>query len=115
MGRSLREVAAAPYWRAEDAAVVVRAWRQSGQTLAGFCRRHGVAPKRVRSWVPRVDEAELGSVSFREVVVVDDASGSPSDLAHVAELVVAEGWRLRVPVGFDEAELGRLLVLLRSC
>jgi hypothetical protein len=37
-------VAKRRYWRGEDARIAVEAWQQSGQTLAGFSRGHGIRP-----------------------------------------------------------------------
>ena len=40
------------YWREAEARVVVEAWRASGESLAGFARRHGLGAPRIAWSLP---------------------------------------------------------------
>ena len=69
-GRSeLRRVAAQGYWREDEARVVVEAWRRSGESLAAFVRRQGIARRRLERWAHRLGAAR-GRVRFHRVRLV---------------------------------------------
>ena len=44
-------------WQLGDGEAMVAALVATGETLAGFARRHGLHPARVQRWVTRVDRS----------------------------------------------------------
>lgn len=48
----------ASYWREPEARRVIDAWRQSGESVAAFGRRHGINVKRLRWWSKRLATSE---------------------------------------------------------
>lgn len=105
------------YWRAEDARVAVEAWRRSGETCSAFARRHGIHPRRLKRWTPKLEGAEPreseGSVRFYPLRVVAEGNGGAGPQgAEPIEIVLAEGSRVRVPAGFAAEDLERVLVVL---
>src|SRR5688500_16171649 len=49
--RTVEEIAAKGYWRADDAAVVVSAWRASGLSRRAFANEIGCDARRLQRWV----------------------------------------------------------------
>lgn len=107
---AVARVAARRYWRAADARIVVEAWRSSGEELGAFAGRYGIHPRRLRRWAgQRVGETG-GSVVFHPVRLVAAAYRAPS--IEPIEIVLGEGVRVRVPVGFCAEDLERVLGVL---
>jgi transposase-like protein len=52
-GEVLRAALREGYWRAESAKLIVKAWEQSGESLAAFARRHGLRRERLARWRDR--------------------------------------------------------------
>ena len=87
----------------------------SGEPLAQFARERGIAKwrlyeerrkaRRAGSDTPR----RRGPARFAPVRVREDSRAEP------LELVLAAGHRVRVPAGFDETLLRRLMGVLASC
>lgn len=100
-------------WRLEDGEAMVAALRVSGETLAGFARRHGVQEVRVQRWVARVGSkprppAAVQPVVFAPVrVTAEQATAS----GHGLEVVVG-GAVVRVGRGFDGELLRRVVAIL---
>jgi len=109
----VRRVVEKRYWRESDARVLVEAWRNSGETLAAFARRHGVERHRLARWVGRLEDAADEAVRFHPVRLVDRRPESDSG-GHGApiEIQLASGQRVRVPRGFEAEELRRVLAVL---
>src|SRR4249920_3743263 len=101
------EVVDRPYWREAEARVVVEAWRNSGEPLSGFARRHGVGPGRVARWAARLG-GEATPVRFHPVRVADRAPGG----GEAIEIHLAGGRRVRVAPGFQAEDLRRVLAVL---
>lgn len=106
------------YWRERDAGLVVEAWRTSGQGLESFARAHGIGARRVSRWARRlggearsVDAAPSSSrtLHFHPVELVR-SNRRVGDAA--IEVVLADGWRVRVPAGFAAEDLERVLHVL---
>jgi hypothetical protein len=105
------EVAARPYWREAEARTVVEAWRNSGESLSGFARRHGVDPGRVARWAARLERAST-PVRFHPVRLArlrehDDGGGA------AIEIHLVGGQRVRVAPGFQAEDLRRVLAVLQ--
>ena len=103
---SLTAIVRKSYWRAADARVVLAAWRESGQSLAVFARRHGVARSRLAHWRSRIRPAPR----FHPVRVV----GRPSPVLVAPIEVIAGSRRVVVPAGFDAAHLKAVLRVLEE-
>lgn len=88
-------VASLRYWQAEDARAVVEAWKESGDRLSAFARRHGIKPRRLSQWATRL-EAASEAISFHPVQVVE---APPRERAQrdPIEIVLGEGYSVRVP------------------
>lgn len=121
--KRLKEVASSPYWRREDAEVMVAAWRDSGETMAGFARRWSVKVDRVGRWVARLEERESEpEVLFHPVRIVEPAPTPPHEPEEPATSWVGDvrhgEFVVRVPLGFAADEMARLLAVVagvQSC
>ncbi len=99
-------------WGAGDAAVVLSAWRRSGDSLTGFARRHGLQVWRLRYWVqqPSQDTA----IQLRPVKIVAGTTSSPAADSSQLELVLRGGHRVVVHRGFDAGLLEELVQAVES-
>jgi hypothetical protein len=105
-------VARLRYWQVEDARVAVEAWKESGEGLPAFARRHGIKPRRLRQWATRL-EASSEEIAFHPVRVgqwfsEERAQGDP------IEIVMGDGRTVRVPSGFAVQDLERVLRVLEA-
>lgn len=91
-------------WSEEDARQVLDALARSGQPVSAFAAEHGLDPQRVYLWRRRLGTS-AERTTFREVVV--RAEGSDR-----FEIVLRSGTTVRVPTGFDDDSLERLLAAL---
>jgi hypothetical protein len=117
MGRraEVGQVAERPYWRESEARVLVEAWRSSGETLARFAWRHGFEPRRLARWASRLERAADAALRFHPVrVVAHQPEGERTGSEVPIEIELASGQRVRVPRGFEAAELRRVLAVLRD-
>lgn len=89
------------YWRAEDAALVVAAWRRSGESLAAFSQAHGLCPGRLRRWEARLQEPGTLPTFYPVRVVEGGREGGDSGEGSRLELVLRGGRRVVVSRGFD--------------
>ncbi len=122
----LAEALSTGYWREGQARVVLDAWVASGQSMAAFARRHGLAVKRLRWWkrwlMPTtsraLDEGDALDVTFLPVHVVghEVATEPAVDVGAAARLeVVLRGGRvIRVPDGFEPRTLARVVQALEA-
>ncbi len=105
--------------RAEWARRVAR-WVASGLTGAEFAAREGVKEATLRHWKWQLDRdgRHLSRPSekprFVELVASFEAAPPSSDEGAALELLLDGGRRLRIPRGFDEATLRRLLSVLEE-
>jgi transposase-like protein len=108
--KDVGRVASLRYWQAEDAGVAVEAWKESGEGLTAFARRHGIKPRRLRQWATRL-EPSGEAMAFHPVRVVQ---ASPQERAQrdPIEIVLGEGCSVRVPAGFAAQDLERVLEVL---
>ncbi len=104
----IAEVAVRRYWREAEARVVVEAWRNSGESLSGFARRHGVDPRRVARWAWRVEGSAPAPVRFHPVRLAEHGDGNGAAI----EIHLVGGQRVRVPPGFQAEDLRRVLAVL---
>jgi hypothetical protein len=107
---AVERVARLAYWRAEDAWVVVEAWRGSGERLSAFARRYGIRRQRLGRWARELGElGELEgreeAVRFHPVRLVRQEAGAGGPGAQPIEIVL-------VPPGFAAEDLERVLAVL---
>jgi transposase-like protein len=89
----------------DERRALVASWRSSGLSQSRFALGHGVPQSSFSKWVARYKPAPMALPSFATVEVVDEAPPPPNLLVHLG----ATGLRVEVPVGFDAAELRRLV------
>lgn len=102
--RAVRDV------KREQWKTVLREQKESGLSAAAFCRERGVSNQSFGYWKKRLAKPAPGAARFRELVV---ASGKSGDQFYE---VVLGSVTIRVPSGFDDEDLRRLLSLVSgSC
>src|SRR5690349_17033420 len=112
--QEVRRLAAQRYWRESTAHAVIDAWRQSGDPLSVFARRHGIPRQRLVRWLRRLGGSP-GSVRFHRVRLVESelpavgqGGGAP------IEIEWAPGRRVRVMPGFSAEDLARVFEILEG-
>ncbi len=106
-------------WTDSEAKEVVEGQEASGRTIRAFCKEHDVSEQRFHWWKTKLKKkapgyTQAGNASkarkrkLVEVRVRETTSSSPLELA------LSGGRVLRVPTGFDETELKRLLSVLEA-
>ena len=101
---------------AEDMRALIARWEQSGLTQRDFAANEGISLAKIVYWRRRLKELVVrerakteGSPLVPVRIVSDSAEGNGF------ELRTARGHVVRVPVGFDEVELRRLMTVLVEC
>jgi hypothetical protein len=89
----------------------LRAWRESGLTQAGYCRKHGLSDKSFLYWKKRLAGARL-SVSLVEVPAFQATPVLPG--CRPLRLMLGNRYGIEIERGFDEETLGRLLQVLEG-
>jgi hypothetical protein len=91
----------------------VESWKSSGQTLAGYCRAHGLSEggfyywrKKLNGQAARCPQGQ-GAPAFVELEL--GARG-----AAAVEVVLCGGRRVQVHPGFDERTLARVVEVLEQ-
>jgi transposase len=99
--------------RAEWADRVAR-WEASGLSAAAFAAREGLAAKRLVWWRWKLRSSPMTpsvtAIDFLPARIVDASSRLPSAASPI-EIVLPNGRVVRVPAGFDAAELERVLAV----
>jgi hypothetical protein len=107
-------VARDPYWREDEARVVLEEWSGSGLELEEFSRRHELNPGRLRRWSERLGQGRR--LEFHPVKLRLD--GLPTREPFRGEggvsLVLSGGRRVAVERDFDEELLARVVRVLES-
>lgn len=93
------------YWRAADAEAVINRLDESGLSVHSFARREGLNAQRLYRWRRALGRGEPPSPGFVELV-----SGATAPV----EVVFQSGVVLRVPAGFDDETVRRLVSLLKG-
>jgi hypothetical protein len=86
-------------------------WRASGLSVRAFCARHGLATASFYHWRRVLERRAAEEPALVPVQVVVDAVPAQ---ASALEAVLPSGRTVRVPPGFDEATLQRLLAVLEG-
>jgi transposase-like protein len=108
----IKRIAARQRWRADDATVMVEAWRRSGESVSDFARRYGLRGERISRWVSRIQKRERNGLSFHQVRLVEAQYRSHPD--GKIEVLLSEGRSVRVPHGFAPEELQKVLRVLEE-
>lgn len=109
--------------RSKEMQEVLSRWEETGLSLRAFAQREGISLSKLSYWRRKL----------REVEVRQEAAGStgetprwlpvrviPHSTCHngggqAFEVRLGNGLGVSVPVGFDEAELRRLILALAAC
>jgi hypothetical protein len=91
-------------WRAEDARTVLGRLESSGLSVPQFAAREHLEPQRLYRWRAQLGPGGTGTPRFIEI--------QPG--ATVIEVVLRCGLVVRVPEGFSEATLHRLVAVLED-
>jgi hypothetical protein len=89
----------------------MQAWERSGQPRAAFCRSRGLNLHTFDYW-RRVLRAP--STALVPVVVTARRAEAVA-MPPVVEVVLPDGIRVRVPTGFEAAQVATLVSALRGC
>jgi len=96
---------------------IIQAQRASGLTIAGYCRRHGIAAAALYVWKQRLARAapvpafvQVQTTAASNPAAGEDAAGP----AAVIEVCLGGGRRLRVGRGFDHALLAEVIGVLEG-
>lgn len=87
----------------------IEAWKESGLSQRGYCKREGIAVSTLQWWCRRLrerDPAEAPRLVPVAVAAIPDVPDEP------IEVVLLSGRRLRLAAPRDETELARLVRLL---
>ena len=109
---AIRQIASRPYWRENDARRLHEAWRKSGVTMSDFARRLGCEPRRLGRWFRLLGDTlaveGLPRPASPAIRFIEVTSPTPKPAEQMLELLVG-GVVVRVPAGFDETTLRRLV------
>jgi hypothetical protein len=109
---AVERVAARRYWRAEDARVVVEAWKASGEGVARYAGRYGIEPRRLSRWSRALEEVKEAPVRFHAVRLVEREGSRVRRGEGSIEIELNGGAKVRVPEGFAAEDLERVLRVL---
>jgi transposase-like protein len=104
------------YWRG-----VLEQWRASEMSRAAFCRRQGINYHTLSQWKSRIEadrggrSKRNGNAQARRPRFVEVTVPTASAPAAAYEITLAGGRSLKVPPGFDESDVARLIAVAESC
>lgn len=99
------------YWRR-----MIEAWRNSDESVRGFCRCHGLSEPSFYSWRRRIEAAEQveASPAFAEVRLTEAAAPAGASTDDRVELALGSGDRLYVGANVSAEHLRRVLTVVRE-
>ena len=90
---------------------VLLLWEGADQSGVHFCREQGISTQTLRRWLEefggRARRKRSATPAFIEV--------QAPHADHLYEIVLPSGASVRVPAGFDDTDLARLLAAAASC
>ncbi len=106
----------------ENLSEVKQQWRerissqeQSGQSIAAYCREHGLRAWQFYEWKKRLRQSEVASFVAVSVKDENERILPPPALRHSSiELRHSRGWSLQIEARFDADHLRRVLLVLDS-
>jgi transposase-like protein len=93
---------------------LVAQWRTSGESQAGFARRHGVPPWTLWYWSRKLTDSEPGGPARRAFVPVQVVPEAAPRMAAAIEVVLVSGERLTIPEGVSSDRVRTVLAALRA-
>jgi hypothetical protein len=81
-------------WRADDGRRVLAAWKNSGESMAGFADRHGLNAQRLAWWRARLGMAAPAAMTLVPVTVRATPAARPEGPA--LSLVIGDDMRIDV-------------------
>ena len=104
-------IAKLPSWTEAEAARMVSAWRESGESRAVFGRRYGIHVHRLYYWIAATEKrsrksADQKRVKFHPVQLVPEAKSESSAPIEIRSI--------SVPRGFDPVELRAVISALSA-
>ena len=114
MARAVR-LKGTKHWTKGEAKKAVDDFSASGLGLMDFCRQRGIHPARLRRWRERLlgKEASPSLPVFLPVSMRQDATPTPP-LHDPIEVVVGDGWVVRVPGGCSTDALRSVFAALQE-
>jgi transposase len=100
--------------RTRKMARLVAQWRTSGESQAGFARRHGVAPWTLWYWCRKLTDSSPGGPARPAFVPVQVVPEPAPPTAATIEVVLVSGERLTIPEGVSSDRVRAVLAALRS-
>lgn len=95
---------------------LIDAQERSGLGVAEFADQHGLNPATLYWWRSRLQRAERSAARIVPIEIVGRDVRAAVGTGKHFEIELAGGRRLRIPPGFDAAELARLIrALERAC
>jgi hypothetical protein len=95
-----RAIADGTSWSASDAREAIEEWERSGESMAVFARRHGLAPSRLYWWKHRLQNGSTTAteVGAQLVPMVLRPTGA-SFVGHTQDGVVVTDGMVRIEIG----------------
>jgi len=90
----------------------IERWTASGLSAGQFAAREGLRRERLFYWKRRLHEAGTVAVSDVKFARAEIRASSTPQTGAPLEVVTTSGHMVRVPAGFDEDVLRRLLTIL---
>jgi transposase-like protein len=115
MGRGRASKGKREHWRR-----LIAEAAQSGTSIREFCRRRGVTERQFYSWRTKLN-GQVHGAARRQALAATGQTGTfalvsdaPGALEAGIELLLADGRRLRISRGVDEATLRTVLAALQA-
>lgn len=97
--------------RQREIDAVLTRWKSSDLSRVGFCKGEGISTQTLRRWLTTSAMAvPLAGDHGRAFIEV---KAPQADAMY--EIVLSGGARVRIPAGFDEGEVARLLCVAQTC
>jgi hypothetical protein len=100
-------------WTVSEARTVLAAQEASRLTPAEFATREGLDVQKIHRWRRRLSSAKTAALAVPGFAEVTPAVGATRAEARF-EVELASGHVVRVPAGFDGADLRRLIAALEA-
>jgi len=88
--------------------------KKSGLSIRVFAAREGVPAGSLSHWKWKLERKNRGAPRLTQFIELKTSMSGPSGPALPFEVVLASGRMVKVPRGFDAAELGRLVGVLEE-
>ena len=88
--------------------------KRSGLSIRAFAAREGLAAGSLSHWKWKLERPNHGAPSTAQFIELKTSKASLGDPGLPFEVVLASGRVVRVPSGFNSAELGRLVGVLEE-